>query len=552
MLRTGPLLLAALLALPAAGAVSPTASPTEARVVFSDGRRRVEARPIPGPASRSERRRVRLTYPGLGVETTAEVGREVIVRVAPEAEAGAVLAEVGLVPLRPLLPAAGLWLAEDPREPDALAVAARFADRPPAGVRWVAPDLARRVRPLGARTSPPDDPLYPDQWYLDRIDIGPAWALEEGEPTTSVAVVDTGCDLGHPDLAPKLDEGIDVADGDDDPSYVPGESGAGHGTNVAGLIAAATDNDEGIAGTCPGCRLRCVRFLADRPLPDSVTVAAFRFALDTGAAVVSNSWGYVDPTPVPGAVADAIEAVFDQGRGGLGAVVVFASGNDGREVGPGEILGVRGVLGIGATNRYDEATSFTNSGPDVDLTAPAGTVTTDVRGAEGTSDGDYTDLFGGTSSACPVAAGVAGLVASAAPELTAAEIEAILVETARPAPYAVPDAQGHDLVYGWGIVDPEAALRRALGLEAGPDGGTEDGDGGVSADAGVSGGAGGGGGCACGAGAGSPGAPLLPALLVLSFLLVRKRGEEHEHGRSTRGGGPGRRARGDRGGAGRP
>jgi subtilisin family serine protease len=84
-------------------------------------------------------------------------------------------------------------------------------------------------------------------------------------------------------------------------------------------------------------------------------------------------------------------------------------------------------------------------------------------------DGDYTDSFGGTSSACPVLAGVAGLVMSARKDMSAADALELLEKTTRAAPYAEPDSRGHDKTYGFGIVDPAAALRMALGVKEEPD-----------------------------------------------------------------------------------
>jgi MYXO-CTERM domain-containing protein len=248
-------------------------------------------------------------------------------------------------------------------------------------------------------------------------------------------------------------------------------------------------------------------------LPISKNVQAFQFALDIDAAVVSNSWGFVDPLPVPKELADAINQVFDHGRGGKGAPVVFAVGNDGRTVGTNELLGVRGVLGVGAINNFDESTPFTNSGDVVDIVAPTGTLTTDITGAAGEDPSDYTSLFGGTSSACPVVAGIMGLLVGAAPDKTAQELYDIVIQTTRDAPFAVPDSKGHDPTYGYGIVDPVAALDVALGLSTG---------------AGGAGGAGGGkssskpapsDGCSCALANGDSGEPLA-ALLGISALGV--------------------------------
>jgi MYXO-CTERM domain-containing protein len=302
-----------------------------------------------------------------------------------------------------------------------------------------------------------------------------AWGFTKGDPTTTVVVIDSGCDMGHVDLVAKLDPGKDAIDGDDDPTYNPASPDNAHGTACAGLIGASTNNDEGIAGGCPECRVRCVRLVeAETMVPLSADVDAFNFALETGAAVVSNSWGFADPIPVPQALEDAINNVFDTGRGGLGALVLFAVGNDDREIANDELQAVRGVLGIGAINSFESETPFTNSGDAVDLVVPTGTLTTDISGPGGYADTDYSSNFGGTSSACPVAAGIAALVVGAAPSKTSAEIYEILIKTARKAPYAVPDATGHDAVFGYGIIDPVNALREALGVvEEVPDAGAD-------------------------------------------------------------------------------
>ncbi len=432
------------------------------RLLFTDGARQVEAiRREPVEPNRPCA--VRLVYPDVGVAADAAVDRYALAAVVAGAEVDARWASLGVRPVRVLLPAAGIWLVESTGTEDGLAIADRLAgERGGPTLRWVVPNLwlARRHR-----AAPPNDPRFPGQWYLETLSLLDAWDYARGAPSTTVVVIDNGCDLDHPDLAAQLDLGRDVVSGDDDPSYVPGEPGNEHGTACAGLIAAATDNGVGIAGVCPGCRLRCVRLLgADGELvPLSADVDAFAFAADVGAAVVSNSWGFVDPIPAPAPLAEAINEVFDHGRDGRGALVLFAAGNDSHEIRADELLAVRGVLGVGAVNSYEEKTAFTNWGESIDLVAPTGTLATDIAGSDGGDQGDYTASFGGTSSACPVAAGVAGLLASAAPELTAAELAATLIATARPAPYAeVPG--GHDPIYGWGIIDPAAALRSVLGI----------------------------------------------------------------------------------------
>lgn len=503
------------------------AGPPARAASYLDGERRVLVERLEAPRSRGGLAAVILHHEGRAGEVRAHVDDTAIVQIDPGAAID--LAAHGAVALRPLMPSAGLWLVADLTGGDGVDLAARLrGDHAIPGVRGAIPNLHLHRRAKGAHT--PNDPSYPGQWYFKNLKMPEAWGRTLGDPGVTVVVVDTGCDMAHADLAAKMDPGRDVVDGDDDPSPVLSEDGAAHGTSCAGLIAASTDNDLGIAGGCPECRLRCVRLLSDSATPLSADVDAFQFALDTNASIVSNSWGFVDPMPVPKALEIAINNVFDNGRSGKGALVLFAMGNDDRVVGDDEVEAVRGVLGIGAINNFDEQTPFTNSGNSVDLVAPTGTLTTDITGPGGSDPGDYTSLFGGTSSACPVAAGIAGLLVSVAPEKTSEELYAILIETARPAPYAVPDDKGHDQVYGYGIIDPVKALDQALGV-GGSGGGGAGGSGGSAGGAGgASGGEGGGGGasetgggCSCSTTPASPTASLLYAMGLLLWARRRRR-----------------------------
>lgn len=433
---------------------------------FVDGRHHVDVKRLNSVPDINGLTPIVLSYQGRAESINAWVDHTAIVTLEPGAEPN--FEKLGAKTIRPLMKSAGLWLVEDTVGGDGVDVAERL--RTQAFVRGAVPNLYLRRVAFGSHT--PNDPRFSGQWYFSNLKMEEAWGRTLGEASTTIVVVDTGCDMNHPDLVSKLDQGLDVVDGDNDPSPVITEQAASHGTSCAGLVGAATDNSEGIAGGCPNCRVRCVRLLSDAPVPTSADVDAFQFALDVNASVVSNSWGFVDPIPVPAALEIAINNVFDNGRDGKGALVLFAMGNDDREVGDEELEAVRGVLGIGAINNFDEQTPFTNSGNCVDLVAPTGTLTTDLSGAAGEDPGDYTSLFGGTSSACPVAAGIAGLLVSVAPDRTSQELYDILIKSARPAPYATPDAMGHDMVFGYGIIDPVKALDEVLPTDT-PDAGVD-------------------------------------------------------------------------------
>jgi MYXO-CTERM domain-containing protein len=455
-----------------------------------------------GPRPGSDERPVDVVYvdPATGRSTRARIGSGVIVK-------GPVEGVVDVVVVRSLFPSIGLTLVKSTRAgEDGLALAQRLAADVDSGLLLEAfPDLH-----LGHRLAqqdvappeiaiPPNDPRYPGQFFFDDLEMESAWGLSLGDASVVIAVVDNGCDLLHPDLQDKLDPGHDVVDDDDDPSFFPGGVGNEHGTACTGLIAAITDNDLDVAGACPLCRATCTRLLSGEGegVPLNADVRAFGVAFDDDVDVVSNSWGFIDAIPVPGVLADAITEVADNGRGGKGAVVVFAAGNDSREIGDDELLAVDGVVGVGAVNNLGELTQFTNRGPSVDVVAPTGTVTTDLSGSAGADPGDVTVSFGGTSSACPIVAGVVGLLLALDPELTGDEVSEILEETAKQSVFASPDDRGHDDEYGFGLVQPVAALERVV--DPPPD---------------IKGGAG----CDC-----AQGGQAAIALSVLGMLLLRRR-----------------------------
>lgn len=398
---------------------------------------------------------------------TAWVGKRAVVQLRASHAApalAALLARHRLRLVRPLSEALALYLVESRADEDGAAIATRLRE---ASELTVVPDLLRHKRRHGF-VIPPNDPRYGGQWYLESLQIEDAWRLSQGARDITIAVLDDGCDMDHPDLASQLVGGLDVLDGDDDASFSPSVQGNEHGTACAGIAAAAGDNGVGITGTCPGCTLSCVRLIGgkNRLVPLSADIDAFEYAFRTNAAVISNSWGFVEPGPVSAPLASAIARVANEGFFGRGAVVVFAAGNENRSIADDELAALPDVLAVGAVNRFDEAAPFANYGRALDLSAPTGSLTTDIAGPDGAESGDYTTLFGGTSAACPVVAGVAGLLRAAAPQASARQVREALVGSARKAPFATPASDGQDSIYGYGILDPVAALRAlAPGIE---------------------------------------------------------------------------------------
>ncbi|MBI2300200.1 MAG: S8 family serine peptidase [Armatimonadetes bacterium] len=354
-------------------------------------------------------------------------------------------------------------------------------------VTFSAPNFAGRVEVRGVRQAAsrltPNDTLFPDQWHLNSTgqngalpdtDVnGPeAWNISIGSRNITICVIDTGIEFRHPDLtAPgKAVQGFDADDNDNDPS--PNGAGEEHGTAVCGVATAAQNNGLGVSGIAPECRLMPIRLIA-AGFTDQGAANAFTFAADNGADVISNSWGPVDglgiPQPMPDIIRAGLDYAADQGRGGLGCVVLFAAGNGNESTDLDGFASYPKVINVGACNDQGVRSFYSDFGATLDVSAPSnggvttGITTTDQVGGNGYAGGDYTNDFGGTSSACPLAAGVAALVLSVDPQLTRVELQNLLQSTAQKIDPAGGnyDANGHSDLYGFGKVDAFAACSAA-------------------------------------------------------------------------------------------
>ena len=306
-----------------------------------------------------------------------------------------------------------------------------------------------------------NDPNREGQWYLDDLGMDALHAHSMGDPSVRVAVIDSGIDHQHADLVDRVVEPYDAFSNDDDPSPNPGEYCPSpsdaicdeHGTAVSGVSVATADNGVGIVGMCPSCSLIPIKLLGDGAGALSAETAAFEHAIQADAAVINNSWGFTTRITVPVTLEQVIERATVETRGGLGAVVVFAAGNDNREVGAEEMQAIDSVLCISATDSYGYPTSYTNFGDPIDVAAPSATVSI-------TPLDELTIDFGGTSAAAPVIAGLAGWILSVDPSLTAEEVRALIIDTAVPSPYVTHDEDGHHDTYGYGLVSPMGVLEQ--------------------------------------------------------------------------------------------
>jgi subtilisin family serine protease len=197
-----------------------------------------------------------------------------------------------------------------------------------------------------------------------------------------------------------------------------------------------------------------------------------RWSATQGGDVLSNSWGWFEPVPfLQSAYVDVTKA-GGIGRQGKGCVVVFGAGNQGGPIYFGDPAGYPEVIAVGATDNRDERWAYSAYGPELDIVAPGGygfeinsIWTTDITGPAGASSDpenpfpeiqDYS-LFNGTSSACPVVAGVAALILSLEPGLTSGQVRHFLERSAKDL-----GDPGRDDYYGWGRVDARAALDMVL------------------------------------------------------------------------------------------
>jgi subtilisin family serine protease len=246
-------------------------------------------------------------------------------------------------------------------------------------------------------------------WALARIDASGAWALVGTHQLPTVAILDTGIDSAHPDLAGKVAAARDFVDGSGDTSDV-----SWHGTAVAGVVAGGSV--ESGTSVCPTCTIISAKVLdAEETGSDPEIARGLLWAVGAGVRVVNLSLSGPDEAPVLRA---AIRTATKRG-----VVIVAAAGNGGSTDRTFPAADP-GVIGVAATTSSDSLFDWSNRGPWVSIAAPGETATT-LRG------GGYT-TFLGTSAAAPAVAAAAAECLSVAPQLGPAAVRRILMQTADP------------------------------------------------------------------------------------------------------------------------
>jgi thermitase len=289
----------------------------------------------------------------------------------------------------------------------------------------------------GPAVDAPNDVFYgTNQWNLTQISADQAWQTTTGSSNVTIAVVDTGVDLAHPDFKGKLVSGMNMLD-----HSKPPQDDNGHGTHCAGVIAARTNNVEGIAGINWASKIMPVKAMGADGSGSVVDIAdGVVWATDHGANVINLSLGEYEKS-------DYLHEAITYAHG-KGVVICAAMGNDGVSK-PSYPAAYPEVVAVAADDDTTETASFSNYGPHCSVTAPGVAIPSTYPNRR------YVALSG-TSMASPHVAGVAGLIKSINPNLSADDVRDIIQKTADDL-----GPSGKDDYFGYGQINVAKAVQAA-------------------------------------------------------------------------------------------
>jgi subtilisin family serine protease len=341
---------------------------------------------------------------------------------------------------------------------------------------------------------------FPPQWHLKpttvngtainaSANVEAAWSFSKGQDIT-IAVIDTGIDLEHEEFraSGKIVAPRDATRGNNDPRPRGQEN---HGTSCAGV--ACGDGNFGASGVAPNAKLMPIRLAS--ALGSQAEADAFYWAARNGADVISCSWGPPDGewwnpndpvhnqiVPLPDSTRLAIDYAVTQGRNGKGCVICWAAGNGNESVDNDGYASYDKVIAIAACNDTSKRSAYSDFGNTIWCAFPSndgvasltpGIWTTDRSGvagynpgnaSEGDRTGNYTNSFGGTSSACPGAAGVAALILSRNPDLRWDQVREVMKQSCDRIDEAGGqyNSEGRSPLYGYGRLNARKAVELAV------------------------------------------------------------------------------------------